>query len=188
MQRPNLIGRAVRRYIPVLLFLLTANTSAAVTSDTKRPMDKLSWLLGSWTFEDAQVIGTYWERGSRNCKLVLDAQYIRCESRGISNKGHERSYHFILGYNAMDKRYEMLGLTSSYPRQNLYIIQPSDDGHTLELTNHFWTDKGIVESNRATITYNGVDQYIWHIRNGELDSQTGRKAVGFIDTVTRVKN
>jgi hypothetical protein len=85
----------------------------------------------------------------------------------------------------MDKRYEMLGLTSSYPRQNLYIIEPSKNGHRLELINHFWTDEGIVESNKATIQYNGVDKYVWNIRNGKLDPQTGRKAVGFIDTVSR---
>ncbi|MEM7016682.1 MAG: hypothetical protein AAF512_04990, partial [Pseudomonadota bacterium] len=95
---------------------------------------------------------------------------------------------FILAYNKMDTRYEMLGLTSSYPRQNLYIIEPSSEGHTLELVNHFWTAEGIVESNKATIKYNGVDQYIWEIRNGDVDPETGKKAVGFIDTVTRLKD
>ena len=80
----------------------------------------------------------------------------------------------------------MIGLTSSYPRQNLYILVPSEDGFTLELENHFWKAEGIVPSNKATIRYNGKDQYIWHIRNGELDKDTGKKAVGFIDTVTRV--
>ena len=169
-----------------LLFLALLSGSVDAT-EKPQPLKKLDWLLGKWIFEDAQINGNYWEKGTRNCKYVLDDQYIRCESRGISNKGHERSYHFILGYNSMDKRYEMLGLTSSYPRQNLYIITPSDDGFRLQLTNHFWTEEGIVKSNEATIQYNGVDQYIWNIRNGEVDKATGRKAVGFRDTVTRVK-
>ena len=150
------------------------------------PMKKLHWLLGQWIFEDKQVNGAYSEQGTRNCILTLDEQYIRCESEGVAMNGHQRSYHFILGYNSMDQRYEMLGLTSSYPRQNLYIIEPSPNGHTLELTNHFWTSEGLVVLNKATITYNGKDQYVWHIRNGEADTETGQRAVGFIDTVTRV--
>ena len=160
----------------------------AVASEETAPMQKLSWLLGKWTFEDTQVNGKYWERGTRDCVLVLDDRYIRCESKGVSNTGHERSYYFILGYNSKDARYEMLGLTSSYPRQNLYIIEPSDDGHTLELSNHFWTGEGIVKTSEATIQYNGDDQYVWRIRNGIPDPETGQKAVGFIDTVTRKKD
>lgn len=169
----------------LLTVLLTVFAFSSEAKEQKMPMEKLSWLLGEWTFEDAQVNGQYWERGTRTCILVLENQYIQCESKGISNSGKERSYYFILGYNSMDKRYEMLGLTSSYPRQNLYIITPSDDGHTLEISNHFWTQEGIVKSNEATIRYNGKDQYIWHIRNGELDPTTGLKKVGFIDTVNR---
>lgn len=186
MNQPKLTNKFTLWISPILFFLLAVTTAGA--SEKRQPMEKLSWLLGEWTFEDKQVNGKYWERGTRNCALILDDQYIRCESEGVSNKGHERSYHFILGYNSMDKRYEMLGLTSSYPRQNLYIIEPSNNGHRLEISNHFWTDEGIVESNAATIQYNGVDQYIWNIRNGDIDQETGRKSVGFIDTVSRVKD
>lgn len=169
-----------------LFFSLGVNAFAADEEKTN-PMDKMSWLLGNWTFEDAQVNGQYWERGTRICVKVLDDQYIRCESKGVSNSGNERSYYFILGYNRMDERYEMVGLTSSYPRQNLYIITPSNDGHTLELQNHFWAAEGIVSSNNATIHYNGVDEYVWDIRNGEVDPDTGKKAIGFVDTVKRLK-
>lgn len=63
------------------------------------------WLLGEWTFEDAAVDASYWERGSRLCELVLHDQYIRCESQGQSNSVHERSYYYVLGYNSIDSRY-----------------------------------------------------------------------------------
>lgn len=131
-----------------------------LSEERPSPMDKFSWLLGNRTFEDEQVNGAYWEKGTRNCFLVLHDQYIRCESIGVSNKGKERSYHFILVYNTMDKRYEMLGLTSSYPRQNLYIIEPSEDGLTLEIRNLFWTEEGVKPSNEASIKYNGKDKYL----------------------------
>ncbi len=187
MNSPRSRSSFVVAGLSVLFVMLTTSAPATSTADDAPPIQRLSWLLGEWTFEDAQVNGEYWERGTRTCLLVLRDQYIRCESKGVSNSGHERSYYFILGYNSMDERFEMLGLTSSYPRQNLYIIAPSKDGHTLELVNHFWTKDGIVESNEATIEYNGVDQYVWEIRNGALDAKTGKKSVGFIDTVTRKK-
>lgn len=80
----------------------------------------------------------------------------------------------------------MLGLTSSYPRQNLYIIELTEDTRTLNIRNHFWTDTGIVLSNNATITYNGSDQYVWEIQSGNVDPASGESPVSFIDTVTRV--
>ena len=169
------------------LLFATLNGASAADSETENPMGKLQWLLGNWTFEDNQVNGEYWERGTRDCVSVLHDQYIRCESIGVSNSGNERSYYFILGYNRTDQRYEMIGLTSSYPRQSLYAIEVSDDGKTLELQNHFWTAEGIEPLSPATIHYNGVDKYVWEIRNGEADPETGRRAVGFVDTVTRVE-
>ncbi len=180
----NQIGCAIHRVFIAIILVMTIDIQAAQQEPS--PMQALSWLVGEWTFEDAAVNGSYTERGTRNCEWVLHDQYILCESHGVSNSGHERSYYFILGYNSRDSRYEMVGLTSSFPRQNLYIIEPSKDGHTLELNNHFWTDNGLEPSNSATITYNGKDQYIWRIRTGDIDQSTGKKSVGFIDTVTRV--
>ena len=74
-------------------------SSYAVADNKSAPMQRLSWLLGEWTFVDEQVNGEDWEKGSRNCFTVLHEQYIRCESFGTSNKGKQRSYHFIVGYN-----------------------------------------------------------------------------------------
>ena len=174
-------------FIILSLCLTLSSCAHADDTETVEPMQKLSWLIGKWTFEDNQVNGSYWERGTRDCIWVLDNKYIQCESKGTSNSGGKRSYYFILGYNRTDQRYEMVGLTSSFPRQNLYIVEPSADGKTLELQNHFWTAEGISPLSNATIHFNGEDKYVWEIRNGELDPETGKKAVGFIDTVQRVK-
>lgn len=170
----------------IALWFPVSGGANAADADAAHPMDKLHWLLGQWTFEDVQIKGDYRERGTRDCVLVLNDQYIQCESKGVSNSGHKRSYYFIVGYNRMDQRYEMIGLTSSYPRQNLYIVKPSDDGRTLQLENHFWTAEGLSPLENGTIRYNGVDEYVWEIRNGEMDPETGAKTVGFVDTVRRV--
>lgn len=176
---------ALRRTL-VLCVLSLVSFSANGAEDQAAPMSKLAWLLGEWAFSDEAVDGSYRETGTRSCNYVLDESYIQCESRGVSNSGHERSYFFIVGYNSMDSRYEMIGLTSSYPRQNLYVLKPSQDGNNIELDNNFWSAEGILPGNSATISYNGSDQYVWQIRTGDRDPQTGRRAVGFIDTVTRI--
>ena len=182
--KKQLFGKA-SAFVLMSTILFLPGCAHAVDAETDGPMQKLSWLIGEWTIEDKQVNGSYWERGTRDCNWVLDNQYIQCESKGISNFGKERSYFFILGHNKTDQRYEMMGLTSSYPRQNLYKITPSDDGHILELQNHFWTSEGIEPLSNATIQYNGVDEYIWEIHNGDLNPETGQKAVGFVDIVKR---
>jgi len=46
---------------------------------------------------------------------------------------------------------------------------------------------GLTPNDEATISYNGGDQYIWRIRSGEPDPESGEIAVSYIDTVTRVK-
>ena len=183
----KIVTKSALVFASVSLLFAASNGAQAAEPDSENPMDKLQWLLGNWTFEDNQVNGAYWERGARDCVSVLHNQYIRCESIGVSNSGNERSYYFIIGYNSTDERYEMIGLTSSYPRQSLYAIEVSEDGKTLELQNHFWTAEGIEPLSPATIQYNGVDKYVWEIRNGEADPETGRRAVGFVDTVTRVE-
>ncbi|MEM7018007.1 MAG: hypothetical protein AAF512_11805, partial [Pseudomonadota bacterium] len=47
------------------LFILTIASHGqtnAKEDKQNQPMEKLSWLLGKWTFEDAQVNGKYWEK------------------------------------------------------------------------------------------------------------------------------
>ena len=149
------------------------------------PLDKLSWLVGSWDFDDAQVDGDYRETGTRICERTLDDEYIVCESHGTSQTGKVRTYRFYISYNDLDERYEMLSIFGDYQRKLLHPMQVSEDGRHIELETHPWAAEGLTTMNPATIVYDGADGYTWGTRTGEPDPVTGVPAVGFRDVVTR---
>ena len=62
----------------------------------------------------------------------------------------------------------------------------SNDNYRLDAMSYFFTKDGLTPGNPQTVIYNGSDQYVWSIFNGEPDPETGDPTVGFIDTATRV--
>ncbi len=149
-------------------------------------ISKLGWLIGSWQFDDRSVNGKYHESGTRTCDYALNDQFIMCESVGVSNSGKHRTYRFYFNYNALDKRYEITSLTGGYPRTNLYVVTVSEDGHRLDLINDTWSAEGMIRLNSATIRYNGEDRYVWEIRSGRPDPETGAHPVTFRDECSRI--
>ncbi len=165
--------------------LISLCVSALLNAAEQNPIQQLDWLIGSWDFEDVQVEGEYRETGIRTCSYVLNEQYILCESQGVTNKGKKRTALMYFNFNHMDNRFEMTALFADFPRKNLYTIELSEAGHELSLINESWTEEGITRNHLATISYNGTDQYVWNLLNGEADPETGMRVAGFRDTVTR---
>ena len=167
-----------------LAFALIGVCSPA-TAEPGEQIRRLDWLIGDWQFDDQQVNGPYRETGTRSCRYALDQRYIRCESEGNSHNGKRREYVFYFGYNERDQRFEMIGMTSSFPLQNLVKLELSEDNHTIELQGYFFTGEGLRPDNWSTIRYNGSDHYLWAIRSGQPDPETGAHPVTFEDRVTR---
>ncbi|MCG8435764.1 MAG: hypothetical protein MJA83_17210, partial [Gammaproteobacteria bacterium] len=152
---------------------LAAFAGAGFAAEADPALKKLDWLIGSWNFVDTEINGEYQEKGTRVCDYALDNHYILCESKGTSHTGRERTYLFYFNYNKLDERYEMTGLFGGFPRKIFYTLEVSENGHDIELDNNEITTEGIVRTSLQTITYNGKDQYVWNIRLGEPDPETG---------------
>lgn len=175
----------MRQYVfPLIGISILASSAHAETE--QRPIQRLSWLIGSWTFSDEAVDGSYKETGTRDCEYTLNDTYILCRSVGTSNSGKVRSYHFYFNYNDRNNRFEMTSLTAFYPHKDLYVMSLSADNRVIESRSRSWTEDGLRPQNEATIVYNGDNQYIWNIRTGYADGETGSRAVTFRDTVNRV--
>lgn len=170
----------------VLLITACLFVGMNVSANDKRSIQDLDWLIGDWVYEDASVSGTYRDTGTRSCRYTLADKYIVCESHSSSESEHQRSYLFYFNYNQSDKRFEMVSMNNDYPRKNLYVFVVDKSGHHLKVSNSAWTAEGMDENNAATITYDGTGQYVWEIRSGEPDEETGIVPVTFVDTVTRV--
>ena len=178
----------VKNRIFIFLIALTILAIGPVWAQKMSPppsIKKFDWLIGQWQFKDSSVDGSYSETGTRTCSYTLNDNYIVCNSHGTSGKGKVRDYLFYINYNHMDNRFEMTAMFGDYSRKSLYIIETDESGYNLRLTHLAWTADGISPMNKATISYDGKHQYIWKIRTGDPDPQSGEIPVGYIDTVTR---
>ena len=173
------------RVICTLFFIFVS--SQIIQASTKEPsITDLDWLIGKWQYNDVAVKGAYTDKGIRICEYTLNKSYIACLSDGVTNTGKKRSYYFYFNYNKLDKRFEITSLTSDYPRKNLYIVTVQENNHKLSLTSKSWTKDGMVDNNTAAITYNGKNIWLWKIRYGEADPETGIIPVSYIDKSTRI--
>jgi len=176
----------MNRTLAIIAFLALACCGNTHADDNNERIRQLDWLVGKWHFEDKAISGSYSETGTRICEYTLDDAYILCTSEGENSSGKKRSYVFLVSYNRMDERFEIVGLFGDFPRKILYVLTLSPDSHHLELNSVFWTDEGLVPNNEASIVYDGKDQYIWTIRSGEPHPETGIPAASYRDTVTRI--
>lgn len=171
----------------LLVFVLTAHMAANETGaqDDRKPIERLEWLIGGWTFEDVQLGGDYREAGERDCAYALDGDYIQCTSKGTSHTGNERTYFFFFNYNHLDERYEMTSLVGGFPRKILYIVNVSEDGHRLELVFGGWEKDGINFESHAIVRYDGVDRYTWESHLAHEGPEADDYEPRFRDTATR---
>ncbi|HKJ16003.1 MAG TPA: hypothetical protein VJ984_01470 [Xanthomonadales bacterium] len=160
--------------------------SGVFAQENELPIKRLEWLIGDWQTRDEQVNGDYVETGPRNCDWGLNDRYIVCRGTGTNHLGKSRDYIWYFNYNHMEERFEMNSLYGDWPRKNLFIIEVSEDNHHLTAMSYFFTEDGLEPGNAQTVIYNGSDQYIWSILNGDPDPETGEPTAGFIDTASRI--
>ena len=174
------------RACALLLFLILS--TPLIAQDSELPIKRLGWLVGSWETHDEQLGGDYTESGPRTCEWGLNERYIVCKGVGTNSLGKSREYIWYFNYNHMEERFEMNSLYGDWPRKNLFIIEVSEDNHRLTAMSYFFTEDGLERGNPQTVVYNGTDQYVWSILNGEPDPETGEPTPGFVDTATRVSD
>ena len=172
--------------LAAIAFLLTLALSGTLHAEAdEKPINRLGWLVGQWTFEDVQVNGEYREAGTRDCHFTLDGDYIQCISNGTSHTGNQRTYYFFFNYNHLDKRFEATSVVGGFPRKILYTINVSPGNQRLDLVYGGWEKDGINFESHAIIRYNGSDQYIWESHLAHEGPETDEYEVRFRDTVTR---
>ena len=159
---------------------------SAFAENEDLPIKRLSWLVGEWQTLDEQVDGEYTESGPRSCDWGLNERYIVCTGTGTNHRGNSREYIWYFNYNHMEERFEMNSLYGDWPRKNLFIIKLDENNHRFTATSYFFTKDGLETGNPQVVEYDGSNQYVWSILNGDPDPETGEPTAGFIDTATRV--
>ena len=170
------------------LVYCTAPASAQNAQPSTRDLDRI---LGTWSFEDASAAdngASYRETGVRTCALALGDTYIRCESRGRSAKGTERTYLFYFNYNAVDRRYEMRSLHSSWSQTQRFELRIMPDGSWHVFRGAAPSADGRVSrSNWGVIRFPDADTMIWETRLNRADEPPDRWPLSFVDNAKRVR-
>lgn len=150
-----------------------------VSVNAQEPSIKdLDAFIGTWNVEEATIADERREvneRGIRTCSYALSDTYISCETRSRFEKtGKERVYKFLINYNQVDKRFEMVGVYSNWGRKNLYTFTVQKEPLRLDLRGMFpAVENGIERRSWDLIEFEGKDKYTWTVRrNKSTDAPT----------------
>lgn len=113
----------IRRVVVILL--LAAGAAEA------QPAPSVAWLsplIGVWATRDTYhpVSGKpIVEEATRTCKLVMHDAYLECESVVKRPDGTGRTYRFLINYNRITSRFEMLSIWSNHPPKAVQSLAPN---------------------------------------------------------------
>ena len=118
--------------------VITGGIAWSNAVEAQTPLDPLRALLGVWETRDAYYPAagdSSIETGVRTCELVMNDTYIQCETRARRAGGRERTYRFMINYNANTSRFEMLSIWSNVPHKAVYALTPLAETNRWRLTN-----------------------------------------------------
>jgi hypothetical protein len=173
------------------LALLASCSTSAVAQNVQPSTRDLDRILGTWSFDDASAAdngASYRETGTRTCALTLSDTYIRCESLGRAANGTERTYLFYFNYNAVDRRYEMLSLHSSWSQSQRFELRIMPDGNWhLHRGATPSADGRVNRSNWGVVRFPDANTMIWETRLNRNDEPPDRWTLSYIDTARRIR-
>ena len=152
-------------------------------------IDGFQPLVGVWDTED-----TYHpadgppivETGVRTCSLVLRDQYLQCDTEAVNAQGVERTYRWMINYNSVMSRFEMLSIWSNVPFKAVSALE------ALEHDQGWWLRSVAVVGDTETdppsyseIVLETADSIVWtgrRVSDGVLPEDA---PVSFVETWIR---
>lgn len=149
----------------------------------------LKVLIGTWDVEEVEISSSGekpLERGVRSCSYILMDTYILCETRARLN-GKERVYQWMINYNQVDKRFEMVGVFSNWGRKTFETIIVQDNGSRWDVKREPNVENGVERRVWGTVEFTGTDKFVWTVKiNKSTDLPTDWKPM-FRETSLRKK-
>lgn len=169
------------------LLFVAVLTLSAPDGESPHPIDRLSWLIGEWTFSDEaqpEAGFAYRETGVRRCDWSPDRSYIRCESQGRSGDV-ERTYAFEFRAPHGSDAVEMISSHGDSRTVSRGGIEA--DGRVVRLMSDPYVERGQTRRRWAVIRYDGDRTWVWETGAGAVgtpDAEPGGP-VKFRDTAVR---
>lgn len=123
------------RIAAILLLLVAGSRPGCVSAQSVE--EELRALIGTW-----ETVDTYHplegqpsvETGVRTCELALRNQYLQCDTNAVNAQGTERSYRWMINYNRITERFEMLSIWSNVPFKSVSALESLEGGDGWRLT------------------------------------------------------
>lgn len=149
----------------LLLSLIASFTFADAQEISIRDLD---FLIGSWEVREDNEEKTWWEKSTRTGRYTLDSTYIELKSVAVSSSGKERTYLWLIHYNAEAQQFEMVSMFSNWPKILLDILHWDPDLRKLSIRNEAKYKTGeyherfgelLFEADFNSYTWKGVNKY-----------------------------
>lgn len=175
--------------ITVLVIFCLSLVFSTISTAQQISVKDLDVLIGTWDVVEVEITGTgekLLERGVRSCSYFLMDTYILCETRAKLN-GKERIYQWMINYNQVDKRFEMIGIYSNWGRKTFDTIIVPDNRLRWEVKREPNVENGVERRVLGTVEFNGTDKFVWTVKIiKSTDSPTDWKPM-FRETSLRKK-
>jgi len=171
----------------VVIVLLATGVAEA------QPAPSVTWLsplIGVWATRDTYHPLTgepIVEDATRTCRLVMRDAYLECESVVTRPNGTGRTYRFLINYNRITSRFEMLSIWSNHPPKAVQSLAPNAarDRWVLE-------DVAVIGDNEASdhwseLVIESGQRIVWTGRRVKDGVDPRSAPISFSETWTRIK-
>ena len=76
----------------------------------------LDFLIGKWSVKEINEGQDWWEKATRVGEYILDSTYIQMSTYAVDSNNRERSYIWLIHYNSVAQRFEMVSVYSNWPK------------------------------------------------------------------------
>jgi hypothetical protein len=126
------------------------------------------------------------ESGVRTCTLVLRDQYLQCDTEAINAQGVERTYRWMINYNSVMNRYEMLSIWSNVPFKAVSALMALEGDQGWWLTSvAVGGDTETASPHYSEIVLETADRIVWtgrRVSDGVLPDDA---PISFVETWIR---
>jgi len=159
------------------------SVSAQSVAETFRP------LIGTWETQDTYhpVDGPpSVEAGVRTCHMALRDQYLQCDTEAVNAEGTERSYRWMVNYNGITERFEMLSIWSNVPFKSVSALEALDERNGWWLTSvaHVGDDEEYPPG-YSEIVMETPDRIVWTGRRVSEGVPPEDAPISFVETWVR---
>ena len=151
--------------------------------------DDFGQLVGVWDTRDTYhpVDGPpLVETGVRTCRLALRDQYLQCDTEAVNARGIERTYRWMINYNRILDRFEMLSIWSNVPFKAVSALQDIEGQAGWRLASVAVVGSDEVDPpTYSELKIETPDRIVWTGRRVSEGVSPEEAPVSFVETWTR---